>query len=289
MTNINNKNINNIFFLYKKINKKKIINLLKEKIILIFKKKNYKNIINKLKYNKLNKLKNKLLIIIKRYLLIISYKYFKYKKDKNIKLKLINIINNILILNDKYKNIYYYKLNYYTNFFIINKYYYFLIKLLIFNKKKLDFKIILSRKDELFIKNLLELEIPEISEGIIKIIKIVRIPIPNGLNKIVIHSKNKTINTIGACLGIKSIRIKNLLTHLDNERIEFIEYSDDIYIYIKNIFYNIKILDIKIVDNIFIYLYYKKKDIGKIIGKYGYNIKLCKLLLNKYKLIIKCQ
>ncbi|WGH24896.1 MAG: hypothetical protein NHF88_00515 [Candidatus Shikimatogenerans bostrichidophilus] len=292
--------MNNKIFFYKKINKKNIINLLKDKFSLIINKKfnknyilnnkkDYINFINKLEYNKINYLKNKLLIIIKKYLLIITYKYYKNKKGKNIKLKLKNIINNILILNDKYKNIYYYKLSNYTNYFKINKYYYFLIKFLILNKNNLKLKIILSRKDILFLKNLFKLEIPEISEGIIKIIKIVRIPIPNGLNKIVIYSNNKNINPIGACIGIKSIRINNILNKLDNERIELIEYSDNIYIYIKNIFYNIEIINIKIINNTYIYIIYNKKDMGKLIGKYGYNIKLCKLLLDKYKLIIKCQ
>lgn len=277
------------------INKKKLKN--KKKTIL------YSNIKNKNKYKigyilkKKIRLNNNILYLINKFIykfikkkfIKIKYKYFKKKIGYLIKLKIKNILNNLLILIDKYDNELYYKL--YTDnnlFFKINKNYLFLVNNVIYNNKYNYIKVILSRDNNLFLKKLFKLEIPEIFKGIIKIKKIVRIPGPGGLSKVVVYSKNKNINIIGTCIGIKGLRIKNILKQLDNEKINIIEYSNNIYNYIKRIFYNIDIINITINNNI-IYLLYNKKDISKLIGKCGYNIKLCKLLLDEYKLIIKCQ
>lgn len=303
-----NNNIINDNFFYNKINKKKFLIIMGRVILrILIKKFNkkfkilFKNgIINifiyiyskkKHKYIKkmvdIKKIKDIVPLIhkkIKKYILGLKHKYYKKKIGKNLKLFLKDIINNKLILKDKHNNIYFYKIKYRTTFFKPNKYYYFLLKSLYLDKENLNITLILSRSDKLFLKNLFIKKIPEVSNRSVKIIDIARV---SGRNKVVVYSKNKTIEPIGSCLGVNLLRLKDILKELDNEHIEIIKYSKNLETYIRNIFYNINIIRVIIKENI--YIFYSKYDTGKFIGKYGYNIKLCKLLLNKYKLIIKCQ
>ncbi|MDH3004535.1 MAG: hypothetical protein NHG08_01005 [Candidatus Shikimatogenerans sp. JK-2022] len=273
---------NNNFY-YKIIKNKKILNKIKKKFFLKFKfKYNIKKII------KLNNYKReKIYKFIKINLIKIKYKYYKSKIGKLILLKVVNIINNTIILLDKYDNLFNYKIKNKKKFWV-KKRYFFLVKKVNYNKNNNKINVFLSINHNLYLKNLLKLYIPEISKGIIKIKRIVRIPGSGGLSKIVVYSKFKKINIIGACIGIKGYRIKNILKELYDEKINIIKYSSDIYKYIKRIFLNINIINISIKNDI-INLIYDKNDKSKLIGKYGNNIKLCKLLLNKYKLFFKCQ
>ncbi|YCJ92909.1 MAG: hypothetical protein ACKA4A_01070 [Candidatus Karelsulcia muelleri] len=88
-----------------------------------------------------------------------------------------------------------------------------LIKKVKFIKNKIY--LLLSRKDKNFLKKLLELEIPEISNGLIIIKKIVRIA--GERSKIAIKSKNKTIDPIGTCVGLKGSKLKNIIKEINNE------------------------------------------------------------------------
>ncbi|MDH3005089.1 MAG: hypothetical protein NHG06_00650 [Candidatus Shikimatogenerans sp. JK-2022] len=188
----------------------------------------YNNIINLEKKN-INLIKKNIYKNINYYLNIKKYKIYKKKIGKIIKLQVKNIFNNILILNDKDNYELYYKLyNKYkikNNFFKINNYYTFLVNNVFFNKHNNKIKIILSRKYNLLIKKLLKLEVPEILEGIIKIKKIIKIKY--NIYKIIVYSKNKKINTIGACIGIKGSRLKNIIKELD-VIINIIEYKKNV-------------------------------------------------------------
>ncbi|XMD34865.1 MAG: NusA N-terminal domain-containing protein [Candidatus Karelsulcia muelleri] len=88
-----------------------------------------------------------------------------------------------------------------------------LIKKVKFIKNKIY--LLLSRKDKNFLKKLLELEIPEISNGLIIIKKIVRIA--GERSKIAIKSKNQTIDPIGTCVGLKGSKLKNIIKEINNE------------------------------------------------------------------------
>lgn len=87
-------------------------------------------------------------------------------------------------------------------------------------------QIILSRASVEFMKTLLSNEIPEIYEGVIEIVKIVREP---GIrSKIIVKSNSPKIDPVGACVGVKGSRIKTIMAELSNEKIDLIPYSDDI-------------------------------------------------------------
>ncbi|WGH25257.1 MAG: hypothetical protein NHF96_00520 [Candidatus Shikimatogenerans bostrichidophilus] len=260
---MNNNNLIYSFFLNKNINKNKIFSIIKESVLFILNNKYKKNIKIKFKKGKIKIYKKVLIandkiksnykkgdyinknITLKRKILIkiikqiykkidfilnnIKYKYYKNKIGQLIKVKVKNIVNNLLILNDKYNNELYYKIdnNYINkNYFKINNYYNFLVLKVFYNKYINKIKIILSRKDKLFIKEIFKLEVPEILEGIIKIKKI--IIIPDKKYKIIVYSKNKMINAIGACLGVKKSRLNNILKEFkyNKEKIDIIEYKN---------------------------------------------------------------
>ena len=84
-------------------------------------------------------------------------------------------------------------------------------------------KIILSRTDPMFLQRLLENEVPEISDGLITIHKIARIPGERA--KIAVESYNDRIDPVGACVGVKGSRIHGIVRELKNENIDVITYT----------------------------------------------------------------
>ncbi len=79
-------------------------------------------------------------------------------------------------------------------------------------------KVVISRKNEGLLKKLFELEIPEIAEGLIEIKSVAREA--GSRAKIAVYSQDKNIDTIGACIGQKGLRIKNIVDELNGEKID---------------------------------------------------------------------
>ncbi|RAO99596.1 transcription elongation factor NusA [Petrotoga sp. 9PW.55.5.1] len=93
-------------------------------------------------------------------------------------------------------------------------------------------KIMVSRTAPEFVKELLYSIVPEIEEGIIKIVKISREP---GIRtKVAVVSSMSAVDPVGACIGEKGSRISELIKELKNEKVDIIEYSEDPKIFIKN-------------------------------------------------------
>ena len=89
-----------------------------------------------------------------------------------------------------------------------------------------DPQIILSRSDPKYLTRLLEIEVPEIYDGIVEIKGVARKP--GERSKVAVASSDPRIDAVGACVGIKGSRIQSIVRELNNERIDVIEYSDDI-------------------------------------------------------------
>ena len=85
--------------------------------------------------------------------------------------------------------------------------------------------IIISRADNLFLKKLFEIEIPEIYDGIIEIKRIAREPSERA--KVAVESQDQRIDAVGACVGMKGVRIHAIVRELSNENIDVVNYSDD--------------------------------------------------------------
>ncbi|MBL8007122.1 MAG: transcription termination factor NusA [Ignavibacteria bacterium] len=137
--------------------------------------------------------------------------------------------------------------------------------------------IIVSRADEQFLEKLFELEIPEIYDGIIEIRGIAREPGERA--KMSVTSNDDRIDAVGACVGMKGIRIHSIVRELSNENIDVINYSDEPAIYISRALSPAKLNDVSLDNESKIAKIYADEDqISLIIGKSGQNIKLASKL-----------
>jgi len=91
-------------------------------------------------------------------------------------------------------------------------------------------EIIVSRADPNFLARLFELEVPEIYDGIIEIKGIAREP--GERTKIAVYSNDKRIDAVGACVGMKGMRIQAIVKELNNEKIDIINWSSEPEIFI---------------------------------------------------------
>ncbi|MEO0066351.1 MAG: transcription termination/antitermination protein NusA [Bacteroidota bacterium] len=137
--------------------------------------------------------------------------------------------------------------------------------------------IILSRTSPMFLAKLLEIEVPEIFDGLIAIKKIVREP--GDRAKVAVESYDDRIDPVGACVGMKGSRIHGIVRELKNENIDVINYTTNIQLLIQRSLTPAKIsyMDLdneKKQANVFL----KADQVSLAIGRRGVNIKLaCEL------------
>src|ERR1700712_322625 len=137
--------------------------------------------------------------------------------------------------------------------------------------------IILSRTSPLFLSKLLEIEVPEIFDGLIVIKKIVREPGERA--KVAVESYDDRIDPVGACVGMKGSRIHGIVRELKNENIDVINRTNNLQLYIQRALSPAKITSIKLDDEKKTAAVYLKPDqVSLAIGRRGVNFKLaCEL------------
>jgi N utilization substance protein A len=138
-------------------------------------------------------------------------------------------------------------------------------------------KIILSRTSPVFLERLLEAEVPEISEGLITIRRIARMPGERA--KIAVESFDERIDPVGACVGVKGSRVHGIVRELCNENIDVINYTDNTKLFIQRALSPAKISSINIDDeNKKAEVYLQPEEVSLAIGRGGLNIKLASML-----------
>lgn len=138
-------------------------------------------------------------------------------------------------------------------------------------------KIILSRTDKLFLQRLFELEVPEISDGLITVKAIARIPGERA--KVAVESYDDRIDPVGACVGMKGSRIHGIVRELRNENIDVINYTSNISLFIQRALSPAKISSIRVSeDEKRAEVYLRPEEVSLAIGKGGLNIRLACML-----------
>ncbi len=137
--------------------------------------------------------------------------------------------------------------------------------------------IVLSRTHEGFIRGLFTLEVPEIAEGIVEIMGIAREA--GDRTKIAVASKDEKVDCVGACVGMRGTRVKNIVRELHGEKIDIIRWHDSINEFIASALSPAKIAEIRpdhstkqalvIVDD---------DQLSLVIGKKGQNVRLASKL-----------
>lgn len=137
--------------------------------------------------------------------------------------------------------------------------------------------IVLSRTDNAFLAKLLELEVPEIFDGLIVIKKIVREPGERA--KVAVESFDDRIDPVGACVGMKGSRIHGIVRELKNENIDIINFTNNMQLFIQRALSPAKITTMEVdQENKRVAVYLKPDQVSLAIGKGGLNIKLASRL-----------
>ncbi len=134
-------------------------------------------------------------------------------------------------------------------------------------------KLELTRTHPNFIKKIFAMEVTEIDQGIVEIKYVAREP--GVKTKVVVASKDKQIDPVGACIGVKGSRIQTIIKELQGERVDVVLYSDDIVKYLESAIAPIQIKKIHI-DNEHKYaiLGVTDEQFSQVIGKNGINMRL---------------
>jgi N utilization substance protein A len=139
-------------------------------------------------------------------------------------------------------------------------------------------QIVLSRTHPNLVKKLFELEVPEIYEGIVEIKSISRQP--GERTKISVCSKNDKVDSVGACVGMRGNRVRNIVNELQGEKIDIVRYSDDIREYIKNALSPAEVSEIKLdKEHMKAEVIVADDQLSLSIGKHGQNVRLASRLI----------
>ena len=139
-------------------------------------------------------------------------------------------------------------------------------------------QIILSRTHPNFVRKLFELEVPEIYEGIVEIKSIARQP--GERTKIAVWSKNEKVDSVGACVGMRGNRVRNIVNELAGEKIDIVRYNEDMKEYIRAAFSPAKIAEIKLnKETMRAEVLVDDDQLSLSIGKHGQNVRLASKLV----------
>lgn len=156
------------------------------------------------------------------------------------------------------------------------------IKAIIVDVKKTSsgLQVVLSRTDADFVRSIVELEVPEIYDKTVEIKKIVREA--GYRTKIAVFSHREDVDPVGACVGLKGVRIQNVIRELEGEKIDILKYDEDPRIFIKNALSPAEVTGVVILDED------KKQALAVVpenqfslaIGKQGLNVRLANRLVD---------
>lgn len=150
-----------------------------------------------------------------------------------------------------------------------------------------DSQLILSRTCNEFLIKLFEMEVPEIAEGIVKIMGAAREP---GFRaKIAVSSIESDVDPVGACVGLKGSRVQNVVQELQGERIDIVPWSPDPAKYVYNALAPAEVSMVIVEDEKkFLLVVVPDDQLSLAIGRQGQNVRLASRLLG-WKIDVKSE
>jgi transcription termination/antitermination protein NusA len=134
-------------------------------------------------------------------------------------------------------------------------------------------EIILSRADPQFVIKLFKLEVSEINDGTIEIKAIAREP--GFRTKLAVHSRDEKVDPVGACVGLRGQRVKNIVRELNNEKVDIIRWDSNIRNYLTNALAPAKLKGFEIDEpNRRVKIIVSEDQLSLAIGKRGQNARL---------------
>jgi N utilization substance protein A len=138
-------------------------------------------------------------------------------------------------------------------------------------------KVILSRTKPHLVQRLFEQEIPEIAEGVIEIRAISREP--GYRTKVAVSSTDQRVDCVGACVGVRGNRIKNIVDELSGERIDIVRFSDDMNVLIPNALQPAEVEEVILCQMLGRAIVLVQEDqLSLAIGRRGQNVRLASKL-----------
>lgn len=135
-------------------------------------------------------------------------------------------------------------------------------------------QVVVSRTDPALLARLFEMEVPEIYEGTVLVKNAVREP--GDRAKVAVYSRDKDVDPVGACVGIKGSRVQNIIRELRGEKIDIVEWSDDPHTFAINALNPAKVSRVSVVDEKekIMEVIVEDRQLSLAIGKKGQNVRL---------------
>jgi N utilization substance protein A len=140
-------------------------------------------------------------------------------------------------------------------------------------------QVVISRTSPMFLERLFELEVPEIFEKIVRIVKVVRAP--GYRAKVGVMSTDARVDPVGACVGMRGNRVQAIVRELSNERMDIIHWTDEISLLVRRVFSPAEVKRVIPVGDKRLVVVIKEEDLAQAIGKEGQNIRLASKMLDK--------
>ena len=149
-------------------------------------------------------------------------------------------------------------------------------------------QIVLSRTDPALLIKLFEQEVPEIYDGTVMIRGAVREA--GDRAKVAVYSRERDVDPVGACVGMKGTRVQSIIRELRGEKIDIVEWSEDPIVFVTNAISPAKVQRVSIVDDAekVMEVIVEDKQLSLAIGKKGQNVRLAAKLTG-WKIDIKSE
>src|SRR5450631_3601772 len=140
-------------------------------------------------------------------------------------------------------------------------------------------QVIVSRADAALVQRLFEMEVPEIYDGTVQIRHAAREA--GERTKVAVQSRDKDVDPVGACVGMKGMRVQSIIRELRGEKIDIIPYSEDTVTFAQKSLSPAKVTRVQIIDPETRHLEIIVEDtqLSLAIGKKGQNVRLASKLI----------